>query len=69
MSGDFRAYAVSDHAYRKGVLLGLDGDVEARISRMARQSARCTHHAGNRRFEDFILTIHGETVTDIERID
>lgn len=67
MSSEFRQFSVSDHAYAKGEMLGIDGDVEARIARMARRSAPCTHPNGNRRFEDFLLTVDGNTVTDIER--
>ena len=69
MSGDFRQFQVSDHAYAKGLALGIDGDVDARIARMARRSAPCTHPSGNRRFEDFVLSIDGDTVVNIERID
>lgn len=68
MPSEYRQFTVSDRAFAKGEALGIDGDVEARIARMARRSAPYTHPDGNRRFEGFLLTVDGDTVVDIERI-
>lgn len=65
----FRQFAVTQEAVAKGRQAGLCGDVEKRISRMARWSAPFTHSRGNRRFQEFVLAIVAGTVVDITRLD
>lgn len=48
---------------------GVEGDVKARVIRMARRSAICTHPLGNRRFEDYVLNVEGTRVTDVRLFD
>jgi hypothetical protein len=59
----FRNYKVSAEAYRQARTLGVRGDVEARVARMARRAARFTHPIANLRFERFIMRVEGDTIT------
>ena len=59
----FRQYKVSAEAYRQARTLGIRGDVEARVARMARRAARFTHPIANLRFERFIMRVEGDTIT------
>lgn len=59
----FRQYKVSAEARRQARTLGIHGDVEARVARMARRAARFTHPTANLRFERFILRLEGDTIT------
>jgi hypothetical protein len=59
----FRTYKVSAEAYRQARTLGIRGDVEARVMRMARRAARFTHPVANLRYERFIMRVEGDTIT------
>jgi hypothetical protein len=59
----FRHYKVSAEAYRQARTLGIRGDVEARVARMARRAARFTHPIANLRYERFIMRLEKDTVT------
>jgi hypothetical protein len=52
------ALAALDHARA----LGLDGDVERDLRRMAHYSAPVTHVLGNRRFDNFVLLVRHKVV-------
>jgi hypothetical protein len=51
----FRHYKVSAEARKQAQALGIRGDVETRVARMARRAARFTHPIANLRYERFIL--------------
>ena len=59
----FRHYKVSDEARKQAQTLGIRGDVEARIARMARQAARFTHPMANLRYQRFIMRVEKDTIT------
>lgn len=65
-------YSVTPEAIEMGRFIGLGGDVERRIKRMARRSAPFTDVRGNRRFDDFVLTVedHGQfkVVASVDRL-
>jgi hypothetical protein len=65
MDAKHRQYEVSDKAVQEAYDLGFTGDIKSRVARMARRSANCSHKAGNRRFEDFVLKIEGGVVKGI----
>jgi hypothetical protein len=58
----FRHYKVSAEARKQAQTLGIRGDVEARVARMARRAAPFTHPMANRRFERFIMRVEHENV-------
>lgn len=68
MSG-FRRFDVAPEAVAEAQKLGLFGNVEKRLARMARNSAPFTHQAGNRRFESYVLRIEGGRVISIKQLD
>jgi hypothetical protein len=49
--------------------VGLIGNVERRVRRMAKYSAPITHQEGNRRYESFILRIEKGVVKSLRRFD
>jgi hypothetical protein len=49
--------------------LGLIGNVEKRVARMAKFAAPFTHPEGNRRFESFILRIEKGVVKSIRKLN
>jgi hypothetical protein len=59
----FRQYKVSPEAPEQAQRLGIRGDVEAKVARMARHAAPFTHPNANRRFERFIMRVDEDTVT------
>jgi hypothetical protein len=59
----FRHYKVSAEARKQAQALGIRGDVEAKVARMARHAAPFTHPTANRRFERFIMRVEKDTVT------
>ena len=59
----FRRYKVSAEARKQARTLGIRGDVEARVARMARRAARFTHPIANLRFERCILRVEKDTIT------
>jgi hypothetical protein len=66
---DFRQYEVSAEVRKQAQTLGIRGDIEARVARMARYSAPFTHPMANRRFDRFIMRIEHEIVVWIGRED
>jgi len=65
----FRRYAVHPEALAQAQKLGLFGNVEKRLARMARLSAPFTHQAGNRRFESYVLRVQDGQVVSIKKLD
>lgn len=65
----FRKYKVTPEARKQAQALGIRGDVEARVARMARMAARFTHPEANWRFQRFIMRIEHGTVTWIGLAD
>ena len=65
----FRTYRVTPEATRRGRELGLYGHTAKRLARAARRSAQFTGELGNRRFFDLILTINGDEVVWVNRLD
>lgn len=63
------SYVVTPAAQAEGRMIGIAGDVEKRIGRMAKRAAPFTHPAGNRRFHDFILRIEADQVLGIARLE
>jgi hypothetical protein len=53
----------------QGRRLGLEGDVEAQIKRMARDGTPHTHPSANLRHGRFILKVEGNDVTWIGLVD
>ena len=66
MSG-FRQYRVDPEVLKQARAIGMYGNVEARIARMARESVPHTHPQANRRFDGFLLKIDNGVVTRIMR--
>jgi hypothetical protein len=58
----FRHYKVSAEARKQAQTLGIRGDIEAQVARMARHAAPFTHQMANRRFDRFIMRVEHETV-------
>lgn len=67
MSG-FHHYQVHPRVVLQARRLGLIGNAETRIARMARYSAPFSHAAGNRRFENYILRIDQGVVVSIRKL-
>jgi len=65
----FRQYKVTPQAVARGREIGLFGDTAKRIARAARRSAQFTGEQGNRRFFDLILTVKGDQVVWVNRLD
>jgi hypothetical protein len=59
---DSRQYEVSPEARKQAQTLGIRGDIEARVARMACHAAAFTHPMANRRFGRFIMRIEHRTV-------
>lgn len=66
---DFRSYKVSTKAIEDGIGLGLTGNVEKEIARMARFSGNLTYPGANRRFRDYALNIQNGTVVAVLSFD
>jgi hypothetical protein len=58
----FRHYKVSAEARQQAQMLGIRGDIEARVARMARHAAPVAHPEANRRFGRIALRVENETV-------
>ena len=65
----FRDYKVSAETRKQARTLGIRGDVEARVARMARRAARFTHPMANLRYERFIMRVEGDTIAWIGIMD
>lgn len=63
-----RTYTVSAEAIAQAKLIGICGEVEKWLLRMARRSAPVTHADGNRRFDAFVLMIQDGVVMGIDRL-
>jgi hypothetical protein len=59
----FRHYKVSAEARKQAQTLGVRGDAEAKVARMARHAAPFTHPMANRRFQHFIMRVENDIVT------
>ncbi len=64
-----REVTIAPAAKRAARLVGICGNIEARLRRMARRSAPVTHDAGNRRFREFVLSIDRGVILDVNRMD
>ena len=64
-----RDFTVSPAALQAGEAIGLGGDVEKRLRRMAARAAPFTHPRGNRRFHDFVLVIEQGVVQSVARLN
>ena len=60
---------VTETAVEAAKQRGVEGEIASRVLRMAKRSAICTHALGNRRFDDFILNVVDNEVTDVRFID
>lgn len=69
MTRGFREYDVHPEAIRQAQRVGLSGNVEQEVARMARYSAPFTHPAGNRRYYEFVMRIENEAVVSIAKLD
>jgi len=65
----FRTFTPTEPAITRARALGLFGDTAKRLARAARRSALFRGVEGNRRFQDFILTVEGEEITWVNRLD
>jgi hypothetical protein len=63
-----RPIVVSPDAIAQAKLLGIGGDRDKRLRRMARRSAPLTHDKGNRRFGDFVLQVSDRMVIAINKL-
>ncbi len=63
-----RLYRVSDQALRQAREIGIGGAVVKRLQRMGMRSAPYTHPDGNRRFDDFVLSVQGKEIVGVNRI-
>ena len=59
----FRHYNVSAEARKQAQTLGVRGDVETRVARMARRAARFTHPIANLRYQRFIMRAEKDAIT------
>jgi hypothetical protein len=66
---DENAYQVTDEVLEQARKLGLDGDVEQQIKRMARDGTPYTHPRANLRHGRFVLKVEGNDVTWIGLVD
>jgi hypothetical protein len=65
----FREYTATPEAVQQARSIGLYGDTAKRLARAARRACRFTSDVGNFRFTDFALTIEGNQVTWINRLE
>ncbi len=65
----FRDYKATPEAIEQARAIGLYGDTGKRLLRAAKRSARFTSELGNRRFLDFVLTVEGDQVLWIDRLN
>ena len=65
----FRTFVATEAAITRARALGLFGDTAKRLARAARRSAMFRGEEGNRRFHDFILTVEGDEITWVNRLD
>ncbi|WP_266032647.1 hypothetical protein [Brucella intermedia] len=64
-----KEYRTTPEAIERGREMGVYGDTEKRLIRMAARSAPVTHEYGNRRFQNFVLRVVGDLITDVTRVD
>ena len=65
----FRTFVATEAAITRARALDLFGNTAMRLARAARRSAMFRGEEGNRRFHDFILTVEGEEITWVNRLD
>lgn len=58
---------ITEKAMQDAHDVGIYGDVQKRLSRMARRAARISSIVGNRRYHEFILKVEGDTVSGVAR--
>jgi hypothetical protein len=66
---DESLYQVTDEVLDQARQLGLEGDVEKQVQRMARDGTPYTHPQGNVRHGRFVLKLEGMNVTRIALVD
>ena len=66
---DESAYRVTDQVLEQAHKLGVEGDVEQQVKRMARDGTPYTHPKANLRHGRFILKVEGNDVTWIGLVD
>lgn len=64
----FREFEVTPQAIEQARQAGVCGDVAKRVARMARRAAPLTSDLGNRRFDDYALTISDGKVLGVQRL-
>ena len=64
----YKEYRVTDKAIEQARRVGLVGHTAKRLSRMARRAAPVTSDQGNRRFDDYLLSVADDLVTGVVRI-
>lgn len=69
MSQGYREYEIDPIVFVQARQIGLIGNLQQRLQRMARRSAPFTHKEGNRRFESYIMRIEKGVVRSIRRFD
>ena len=67
-NASFRQASIPENTIAQGRSLGIWGDTHARMLRMVRRAAICSHPDGNRRFQNFIFQIHDGQVQKVHRI-
>lgn len=68
MSGD-RKFEISPTALAQARQVGLIGNLEARLAKMAKHGAPITHAEGNRRYERFIMRVEKGVLVSIVRFN
>lgn len=63
-----RTFTVSEDAIEMGREVGLWGDTAKRLQRMARRAAPVTSEHGNRRFNEWFMTIKDGTIQSVTRL-
>ena len=65
----FKQYVATPTAVAQARSLGLFGSTSIRLSRMAKRSAPFTSSFGNRRYEDYILTVEDHQIVEVNRLE
>jgi hypothetical protein len=65
----YRTYTPTPEAVSRARAIGLYGNTAKRLMRAAKRSAQFSSDFGNRRFQDFVLTVDGDQITWVERLD
>ena len=65
----FREYAVSPSVLEQARAIGMYGNVEGRIKRMAQAAVPFKHPPASHRFDSYLFRIEGDTVVMIMKFD